>query len=146
MIQRGAMRRAERIKKMQIINAENQTRAAGPEAYFSGKVQVNGLFSMPAPATAAAAIVTFDTWARTAWHTHPRGQLLFILSGTGWVQSKGQPKQTVRAGDTVWFDANELHWHGATNESSMTHVAIQQSENGSAVDWADLVADADYLG
>ena len=131
---------------MKHIPATNSPSATGPEATFTGQVRIDGLFTMPAPAQGAAGIVTFDPGARTAWHTHPKGQLLLVLSGVGWMQVDGQPRQTIRAGDTVWFEPNEKHWHGASADKAMSHVAVQEAENGSPVDWMEHVSDAEYLG
>lgn len=91
-----------------------------------------------------AAIVTFEPGARTAWHTHPLGQTLFITSGVGLVQRWEGPVEEVRAGDVVWFPPEEKHWHGASHDTAMTHIAIQEALNGSPVDWLEHVTDAQY--
>ncbi|MEZ5866180.1 MAG: cupin domain-containing protein [Geminicoccaceae bacterium] len=98
------------------------------------------------PGPAAAAVVTFEPGARTAWHTHPLGQRLPVTAGEGWVQKEGEPKQLVRPGDTVWFEPGEKHWHGATDRKAMTHVAVQEAQDGSPVEWLEHVSDADYAG
>ncbi len=131
---------------MQILSPHDQPAAQGPDSSFAGRVRVDNVFAMPSPARSAAAIVTFEPGARTAWHTHPHGQLLLILSGEGWVQSEGAPRQTIRAGDTVWFAPDERHWHGATARSAMSHVAIQEAKDGTTVTWQEQVSEADYLG
>jgi quercetin dioxygenase-like cupin family protein len=130
---------------MKILTPSDQPSAQGPAETFSGQVRIDGMFAMPDPASGAAALVTFEPGARTAWHTHPRGQLLLVVSGEGWVQTEGGSKQTIRAGDTVWFEPGERHWHGATAQNAMSHFAIQERENGSAVDWQEHVADENYL-
>lgn len=117
-----------------------------PAADFTGDVTLTAGFAPPGPARAAFAIVSFAPGARTNWHTHPYGQMLYVTEGEGWVRSDGGEKRTVRQGDTVWFDAGERHWHGATDRSAMTHVAVQEAKDGSPVDWAEPVSDADYLG
>jgi len=129
---------------MKHIQATDSASVAGPAETFTGDVRIDGLFTMPDPAEGSAGIVTFAPGARTAWHTHPKGQLLLVLSGVGWVQVKGQPRQTIRAGDIVWFDPDETHWHGASADHAMSHVAIQEAENGSPVTWLGHVTDAEY--
>jgi quercetin dioxygenase-like cupin family protein len=89
-------------------------------------------------------MVAFEPGARTAWHTHPLGQTLFIHSGAGRVQVWGEPIREVRAGDTVVFSAGEKHWHGAGPTTGMTHIAIQESLDGRGVDWLEPVSEADY--
>lgn len=131
---------------MKITTSHEHKSVAGPEQTFSGAVRIDGFTMAEAPATFSAAQVTFEPGARTAWHTHPLGQMLIVTFGEGWVQVQGQPRQTIRAGDTVWFAPGERHWHGATDQKAMTHIAIQQAQDGVSVDWQDLVADADYAG
>ena len=130
---------------MKILTSDEQPSTAGPAEYFTGAVRLDAQFSPPAPARAIAAVVTFEAGARTAWHTHPLGQRLLILSGEGWVQRAGEARRVVRPGDTVWFEPDEKHWHGATDREPMSHVAIQESRDGSAVTWLEPVADEDYL-
>jgi quercetin dioxygenase-like cupin family protein len=96
------------------------------------------------PARASAAHVTFEPGARTAWHTHPLGQTLIITSGLGWVQRNGGQIEEVRPGDVVWFPPAEKHWHGACPTSGMTHIAIQEKNNGKNVDWLEKVSDEQY--
>ena len=100
--------------------------------------------SNPEPARVGAASVTFEPGARTAWHTHPLGQTLIILSGSGWVQREGGPIEDVKPGDVVWFPPGLKHWHGATPTNSMTHIAIQEALDGKAVEWLEKVGDAQY--
>ena len=95
---------------------------------------------------AAAATVTFEPGARTAWHIHPLGQTLLILSGCGWVQKEGGAREEVRPGDVVWFEPNERHWHGATATNGMSHIALQENLNGKVVEWMEKVTDEQYLG
>ena len=99
----------------------------------------------PAPARVRAYRVTFEPGSRTAWHTHPLGQTLHVLSGVGRVQSRGGPVQTIRPGDTVWFAPGEEHWHGAAPGTGMVHIAMQEAdETGHHVGWLEQVSDADY--
>lgn len=130
---------------MKILRSSDQPSAKGPAEYFTGSVRIDNRFSADPPARAAAAIVTFEPGARTAWHTHPLGQLLLVVSGEGWIQKEGGPKHPIRAGDTVWFEPGEKHWHGATDRKAMTHVAVQEAQDGSPVTWMEPVSDDDYL-
>ena len=130
---------------MKIVRSSEQPSAKGPAEYFTGSVRLDSRFAAPEPARAAAALVTFEPGARTAWHTHPLGQRLLITSGEGWVQKEGEPKRLVRPGDTVWFEPGEKHWHGATEHKAMTHIAVQEAQDGSPVTWMEHVPDEDYL-
>lgn len=117
----------------------------GPAEWFSGTVRIDPLFAVTAPARAAANAVTFEPGARTAWHTHPLGQTLIVISGSGRVQRQGGPVEVINPGDVVWFEPGEKHWHGASPTTAMTHIAVQESLDGKAVDWLEHVSDADYL-
>ena len=90
--------------------------------------------------------MTFEPGARTAWHTHPLGQTIIVTSGLGRAQRVGGPVEQIRPGDVVWFEPGEKHWHGASPDVAMTHIAIQEALDGVAVDWLEKVEDADYLG
>ena len=129
---------------MEIIRTGSQPSAKGPEDWFTGAVRIDPLFQPNNARRAAAAMVTFEPGARTAWHTHPLGQTLIITAGTGWVQREGGAIEQVYPGDIVWIEANEKHWHGATVKNGMTHVAIQENLNGKVVDWMEKVSDEDY--
>ena len=129
---------------MEIRRSGSQPSGKGPAEWFTGSVRVDPLFSPPDPARVAAALVTFEPGARTAWHTHPLGQHLFVVSGLGWTQRDGGPIEEIRPGDVVWFEPGEKHWHGATAATGMSHVAVQEKLNGSPVDWMEQVSDGDY--
>ena len=131
---------------MDIHRNGSKPSAKGPDDYFTGTVRIDSPFAAPEPARVSGATVTFEPGARTAWHTHPLGQTLIVVSGLGWVQREGGPKQEIRPGDIVWFAPGEKHWHGATDTTAMSHIAIAEPQNGSPVDWMEKVADADYLG
>jgi quercetin dioxygenase-like cupin family protein len=120
--------------------------APAPADYFTGTVTMKRLHDAAAPSRVNAVRVTFAPGARTAWHTHPLGQLLIVTEGVGWARTEGQEKHVIRAGDTVWIPPGERHWHGATDTSAMTHIAVQEGLEGSTADWQDQVTDADYLG
>ena len=118
---------------------------ANPE-YFTGEVTVRPICSPEGHSALAAAEVTFAAGARTNWHTHPVGQTLLITDGKGWVQRENEAKIEVGVGDVVRFAPGERHWHGATDTDAMTHVAMQEHQNGTPVAWAEPVSDADYAG
>ena len=129
---------------MHITRGGSQPSGVGPADWFTGAVRIDPLFQ-PRPTTrAASASVTFEPGARTAWHTHPLGQTLIVTSGCGWVQRDGGPVEMIRPGDVVWFEPGEKHWHGATATTAMTHIAIQEAQDGKVVDWLEQVSDEDY--
>ena len=115
----------------------------GPPS-FTGTVWQDPIIQAPDPARVRSAWVRFEPGARTAWHTHPLGQTLIVISGTGWAQRWGGPREEIRPGDVVWFAAGEKHWHGATAATTMTHIAIQEQLDGTAVDWMEHVTDEQY--
>ncbi|MDE2238650.1 MAG: cupin domain-containing protein [Rhodospirillales bacterium] len=129
---------------MEIKHAGSQPSAKGPDEYFTGIVRIDPLNSPPEPARVAMALVTFEPGARTAWHTHPLGQTLIVTAGCGWVQREGGKVETIRPGDVVWFAPGEKHWHGATASTAMSHIAVQEKQDGSPVTWLEQVSDADY--
>jgi quercetin dioxygenase-like cupin family protein len=118
----------------------------GNAEYFTGTVQIEPLFEAPEPARVRGARVTFEPGARTAWHTHPLGQTLIVISGSGLAQRWGGPVEEIRAGDVIWFSPGEKHWHGASPKIAMTHIAIQEQLDGRAVEWMGKVSDDQYLG
>jgi quercetin dioxygenase-like cupin family protein len=121
-----------------------QPSGKGPAEWFTGTVWIDPLFSPPDPARVAGALVTFEPGARTAWHTHPLGQTLFVMTGLGWVQREGGPVEEIRPGDVVWFAPGEKHWHGASATTAMSHIAIQEKLDGKAADWMEHVSDDQY--
>src|SRR3954466_5346895 len=129
---------------MQIKRSGTQASNKGPADWFTGTVRIDPLFAAPAPARVAGAAVTFEPGARTAWHTHPLGQTLIVVSGLGRVQREGGAIEEIRPGDVVWFAPGEKHWHGATPTTAMTHIAIQEKLNGSPVEWMEKVTDEQY--
>ena len=117
-----------------------------PAQNFTGSVQVEMLFEAVDPSHASGGTVTFEPGARTAWHSHPRGQILIITAGTGRVQRWGDPVEEVRAGDVVRIPADQKHWHGASPQVPMTHIAISEHREGTAVQWMEKVSDEQYNG
>ncbi len=130
---------------MEIKRNGTQISIKGPTDWFTGTVRLDPLFlQAKEPARATGASVTFEPGARTAWHTHPLGQVLIVSSGCGLVQREGGPVETIRPGDVVWFEPGEKHWHGAGPSTAMTHIAIQEALGGKTVDWMEPVADEEY--
>jgi quercetin dioxygenase-like cupin family protein len=129
---------------MDIKRAGSQPSGRGPAEYFTGSVRVDPLFAPPDPARVAGTLVTFEPGARTAWHTHPLGQTLVVTAGCGRVQREGGQIEEIRPGDVVWFPPGEKHWHGAAPDTAMSHIAIQEKLDGTAVDWLEQVTDAQY--
>lgn len=131
---------------MEIQRAGSVPSQVGPADWFTGQVRLDPLFPVRPPARAAANAVTFEPGARTAWHTHPLGQVVFVTAGRGLAQRWGGPVEELRPGDVCWFEPGEKHWHGAAPETAMTHLAFQEALDGKAVDWLEHVTDAQYAG
>ena len=131
---------------MNIIRIGTQPSAKGPADWFTGTVRIDSPFKANEPARVSGATVTFEPGSRTAWHTHPLGQTLIVMSGFGRAQRWGGPIEEIRPGDVVWFQPGEKHWHGAAPTTAMTHIAIQEQLDGKAVDWMEKVSDEQYQG
>lgn len=129
---------------MEIIRSGTQSSVRGPADWFTGTVRIDPVFPAHAPARAAGNLVTFEPGARTAWHTHPFGQVLIVTAGAGRVRRWGGPVEEIRPGDVVWFPPGEKHWHGAAPTTAMTHLAIQEHLDGKPVEWLEHVSDAQY--
>lgn len=129
---------------MDIKRGGSQPSTKGLAEYFTGMVRIDPLFQARDPARAAGNSVTFEPGARTAWHTHPLGQILIVTAGCGLAQRWGGQIEEIRPGDVVWIPPREKHWHGATATTSMTHIAIQEQLDGKAVDWMEKVTDEQY--
>ncbi|KJC60111.1 cupin [Bradyrhizobium sp. LTSPM299] len=127
------------------VSGSRPTRRA-PQENFTGSVLQDPINMAPAPARLNASRVSFEPGARTAWHTHPLGQTLYVISGVGRVQAKGGPIREIRPGDTVWIPPNEKHWHGASPGNSMTHIAMQEALDGVYSTWMEHVTDEEYGG
>jgi len=115
-----------------------------PDKWFTGTVWQDVIAEAPDPARLRAVWVRFEPGARTAWHTHPLGQTLHVVSGVARVQTWGGPVREARPGDTVWFAPGEKHWHGAAPDVAMEHLALQEALDGTAVDWMEHVSDEQY--
>lgn len=129
---------------VEVRPASAQQVSVGSAQTFTGDVRISSPFQALLPGTAGGATVTFTARARTAWHTHPLGQTLIVTEGQGLVQQQGQPALIIRPGDVVTIPPNVRHWHGAGPSGSMTHIAIAEKENGSAVAWQDKLCEQDY--
>ncbi|HEY2433995.1 MAG TPA: cupin domain-containing protein [Vicinamibacterales bacterium] len=129
---------------MDIKRAGTQPSGKGPTDWFTGTVRIDPLFQAAPPGRAASAAVTFETGARTAWHTHPLGQMLIVTAGCGRAQRWGGAIEEIRPGDVVWFPPGEKHWHGAAPTTAMTHMAIQEQLDGKMVEWMEKVSDEQY--
>ena len=132
---------------MNITRAGVQTAKRGAAEYFTGAVWLDDLMGGAASTRLRTLRVTFEPRARTAWHTHPHGQMLHIIAGNARVQKAGESVVELSIGDSVWFEPGERHWHGATPERAMIHVAVQQTdEAGNSATWFEHVTDAEYRG
>lgn len=129
---------------MKTTHSSERRTAAGPAENFTGSVQIEFLFPVQEPARAGGITVSFEPGARTAWHTHPLGQILIVTAGSGLTQCESGPIETLQTGDVVWFTAGEKHWHGAAPTSAMTHIAVTETLDGQAVDWLEQVSDEQY--
>ncbi len=127
-----------------VVRAGSQPPQPAPAENFTGVARVTRLVDAAAPARATTASVAFERGARTAWHTHPLGQTLIVTAGTGRVQQWGGPILEIRPGDAVRIPPNVKHWHGASPETPMTHLAVGESLEGKTVDWLEKVSDAQF--
>ena len=129
---------------MKIIRSGSLPSVRGPEAWFTGDVRIDAPFQATEPASVGGATVTFEPGARTAWHTHPLGQTLIVTQGRGWLQEWGKAAEILNQGDIAWIPPGVKHWHGASAQTAMTHIAIAESVNGSPVAWLEKVTDEQY--
>ena len=129
---------------MKIIRSGSLPSAKGPETWFTGTVRIDAPFQASEPASVGGATVTFEPGARTAWHTHPLGQTLIVTQGRGWLQERGKAAEILNQGDIAWIPPGVKHWHGASAQTAMTHIAIAESVNGSPVAWLEKVTDEQY--
>jgi len=129
---------------MDIHRAGTRASAAASPEYFTGQVRFDPVANVPDPGRLRAMVVTFEPKSRTAWHTHPLGQTLLILTGLARVQTEGGPVTELRPGDTVFFAPGERHWHGAAPDVAMSHLAMQEASDGVTANWEAHVTDAEY--
>jgi quercetin dioxygenase-like cupin family protein len=133
-----------RAQKMEVSPNGSRPTAAAPAEYFTGSVLLEPLFGAKDGMPATGGLVTFAPGARSAWHTHPAGQLLIVTSGTGWLQEEGGAKREIKPGDVIWTPPGIKHWHGATTINAMSHIAITNMVNGKNVEWLEKVSDEQY--
>jgi 4-carboxymuconolactone decarboxylase len=138
--------RTQSTETQRLVIARDGSRAVerAPEANFTGDVRIERLFEAVDPSHSSGGFVTFAPGARTAWHSHPAGQILIVTAGTGRVQVWGKPIEEIRAGDVVRIPAGVKHWHGASPRASMTHLGITEVRDGTAVQWMEKVNDEQY--
>ena len=129
---------------IEVIRNGSHVPTKGSAQYFTGGVQVDELFPAKEPSRVSGGVVTFEPGARSAWHTHPFGQILIVTAGAGRVQAWGGPIQEIHAGDIVRIPPQVKHWHGASPTTAMTHIAIQEALDGNAVHWMEQVSDEQY--
>jgi quercetin dioxygenase-like cupin family protein len=129
---------------MKITRSGTMATRRGPVDWFTGTVWQDPIIEAPAPARIRGARVSFEPGARTAWHTHPLGQTLHVISGVGRFQSWGMPIHEIRPGDTIWIEPDEKHWHGAGPDTAMVHIALHEHRDGQHVVWLEKVSDAQY--
>ena len=130
---------------MQIIKSNSRPTRKASSEYFTGTVWQDPIIEAAEPARVRALKVAFEPGARTAWHTHPLGQTLHVISGIGLMGLRNEAPQLIKAGDTVWIPPGEEHWHGASAANSMTHIAIQEALNGGVATWLEKVSDEEYV-
>ena len=130
---------------MQIIKSNSRPTRKASSEYFTGTVWQDPIIEAAKPARVRALKVAFEPGARTAWHTHPLGQTLHVISGIGLMGLRNEAPQLIKAGDTVWIPPGEEHWHGASAANSMTHIAIQEALNGGVATWLEKVSDEEYV-
>ncbi len=131
---------------MEIKRNGSQASEKGPAEFFTGNVRIDPLSTAPNPARVSVASVTFEPGARTAWHSHPLGQTLFVTAGRGRVQNWGGSIEDIRPGDVVWTPPGEKHWHGAAPTVAMTHLSIVEQLDGKGATWMEKVSDEQYKG
>jgi len=129
---------------MDIKRGGSRSSSEGPKEWFTGRVRIEPLFQASAPGRVQGASVTFEPGARTAWHTHPLGQTLIVTAGRGFVQRWGGPVEEIHPGDVVSCPPGEKHWHGATPDSALAHLAIQEELDGKVVSWMEKVSGEQY--
>lgn len=134
----------EAVAAQQITRAGSQASATGPADYFTGRVRVDPLFPASGEINASGAYVTFEPGARSAWHTHPAGQRLVVVSGVGLTQEWGKLVQEIRPGDVVVCPPGVKHWHGAAATTAMSHLAVTGAVDGKSVEWLEKVTDDQY--
>ena len=135
---------AQEVSMIQVTPVGSQPSVVAPAAHFTGDVRIDALFKGSEPARLSGGTVTFEPGARTAWHTHPLGQMLIVTAGVGFIQQWNGPCQEIRLGDQVWIPSGVKHWHGATPSTGMTHIAIAEALDDKSVEWLEQVSEEQY--
>jgi quercetin dioxygenase-like cupin family protein len=131
-------------QSMEISPNGSRPSVMGPSEYFTGSAIVDPLFGARDNMHSTGGLVTFAPGARSAWHTHPAGQILIVTSGAGWIQEEGGEKREIKPGDVIWTPPGVKHWHGATATTAMSHIAITNIVDGKNVEWMEKVSDGQY--
>ena len=129
---------------MKIFKSGSRPTKKASSDWFTGTVWQDPIVEAAQPARIRALNVSFEPGARTAWHTHPLGQTLYVVTGNGLVGLRNEAPKIIKAGDTVWIPPGEEHWHGASASNAMTHIAIQEALDGRVAEWLEQVSDYDY--
>jgi len=129
---------------MEFHPAGSRPTRRAPKEYFTGTVWQDPIIATVAPARLVVNRVSFEPGARTNWHSHPLGQTLYVISGVGRFQTKGEAMREIRPGDVIWIPAGEKHWHGGAPTTGMTHLAMQEALDGNTATWMEPVTDAEY--
>lgn len=137
---------AQDPQAIKVVRSGSQPSRSGAAENFTGSVRIDPLFDATDPSRASGASVTFAPAARTAWHSHALGQVLIVTAGVGRVQRWEDPIEEIRKGDVVWIPAGQKHWHGASTNSSMTHIGIVESPDGERTTWMEHVSDEQFGG
>lgn len=131
-------------KAMNVVRNGEQASIMGAPGTFVGNARIDPLFPARAPSKVSAGAVTFQPSARSVWHTHPLGQTLVVTAGMGWIQQENGEKIVIKPGDVIWTPPGVKHWHGATATTGMSHMAIQESQDGKNVEWLEPVTEEQY--
>ena len=129
---------------MEFHPAGSRPTRRAPKEYFTGTVWQDPIIVTVAPARLVVNRVSFEPGARTNWHSHPLGQTLYVISGVGRFQTKGEAVREIRPGDVIWIPAGEKHWHGGAPTTGMIHLAMQEALDGNTANWMEPVTDAEY--
>lgn len=131
---------------MDVTRIGAQPSIKGSDENYTGAVRIDPQFTPEEPTRAGCTLVSFEPGARTRWHFHPLGQHLIVTAGSGWVQREGGPVEAIRPGDVVWIEPGEKHWHGATAATAMSHLAVQEKQDGKFATWLEPVSAEQYPG
>ena len=131
-------------KTMNVVRNGEQASTMGAPGNVVGSARIDPLIAVRAPSKVSAGAVTFQPGARSVWHTHPLGQALVVTAGMGWIQQENGEKIVIKPGDVIWTPPGVKHWHGATATTGMSHIAIQESQDGKNVEWLEPVTEAQY--